>query len=166
MIKNQKMSAEDKPADPGKNRGNMQLWISLAKWFLGSFTVVIVTMIIDYGFRDRAAGLQEIQQYDKYATELIILNENPKNRRMLAQFFSCVLPSARLREGWQAYYHVADSEYRAFLRQDSVISESIRSLTRLKENNRMTASDSSLLFQLRKELDERQLLLNQPIVKP
>ena len=70
--------------------------IELFKWLIVSVGIVIATMIIDWGFRDRAAGLQEVQQYDKYATELLILNDNPKSKRMLAQYFSKVIPSALL----------------------------------------------------------------------
>ena len=159
------MGMEDKSLDPVKNQVKLKMWFDLAKWFLGSFVVVIVTMIIDYGFRDRAAGLQEIQQYDKYATDLLILNENPKNKRMLAQFFSCVLPSARLRECWKTYYHVADSEYRAFLRQDSVLQEKFIQLSNLKKTTQLSFSDSILLVQIKQSHEEYQRLLNQPLVR-
>jgi hypothetical protein len=160
------MEAEDNDDSSMKDQGKLKLWMDLAKWFLGSFAVVIVTMIVDYGFRDRAAGLQEIQQYDKYATELIILNDNPKNKRMLAQYFSHVVPSARLREGWTAYYHVVDSEYRAFLRQDTLLRDSILKLARIQGDRRLTAADSLMLQNLQRTLDNNQRLIGQPLVLP
>ncbi len=73
--------------------------VDLIKWLIGSVALVIMTTIINWGFNDREEGLNEIQQYDKYATELIVLNNNPVNKRMLAQFFSTVTPSEKLRKG-------------------------------------------------------------------
>ena len=89
-----KVSQEDKRLEFEKYKFRMEL----LKWLIGSFAIVIVTLIINYGFRDRAAGLNEIQQYDKYVTELIILNNDPGQKRMLAQFFAYVTPSEKLKK--------------------------------------------------------------------
>ncbi|MFZ4572535.1 MAG: hypothetical protein ACOYM0_15525, partial [Bacteroidales bacterium] len=53
----------------------MKLIFDVVKWLIGSVALVIVTMVIDYGFRDRAAGLNEVKQYDNYVTNLIVLNK-------------------------------------------------------------------------------------------
>jgi len=94
--------------------------VELFKWLIGSVALVIMTTIINWGFKDREAGLMEIQQYDKYASDLIVLNNNPANKRMLAQFFSKVTPSEKLRKGWELYYEAVDAEYKELLFKDSI----------------------------------------------
>ncbi|MEI8047627.1 MAG: hypothetical protein WCI92_09630 [Bacteroidota bacterium] len=139
--------------------------IDLFKWLIGSVALVIMTTIIDWGFKDRAAGLQEVQQYDKYATELIVLNNDPVKKRMLAQFFSKVTPSGKLREGWEKYYDEVNIEYRKFLEKDS--------LNQLKLNKLMDQDSASLTKSQKKERDDLQIqvretqrILTQPLLLP
>ena len=82
--------------------------IDLIKWFLGSFVIVVMTTIISYQFQDREHGLNEMNQYDKYVTELIVLNKDLGKRRLLAQYFAYVTPSDKLREPWMDYYLLLD----------------------------------------------------------
>ncbi len=90
----------------------LKYWISLGKWFVVSVALVIMTTIIDWGFKDRQAGLAELKFYDNYVTELIVLNPSPVQKRMLAQYFACVGPSDKLRERWKIYH---DSIYREYI---------------------------------------------------
>jgi len=105
----------------------MKLIFDVVKWLIGSVALVIVTMVIDYGFRDRAAGLNEAKQYDHYVTNLIVLNKEVGPRRLLAQYFSYVLPSAQLRKCWQDYYWVVNTEYQAMVKQDSLLGVKLKS---------------------------------------
>lgn len=139
--------------------------VGIVKWFIGSVTLVVISMIIEWGFKDRAAGINEIKEYDKYATELIILNNDPVKKRMLAQYFSMVTPSEKLREGWEAYYKVVDKEYREFIKQDSMAQ------IRLAELQQDTLGMKNVLAERELELISGQLLenqriKNQPIVLP
>jgi hypothetical protein len=102
--------------------------IDLIKWFLGSFVLVIVTTIISYQFQDREHGLNEMNQYDKYVTELIVLNKDLGKRRLLAQYFAYVTPSEKLREPWMNYYQLLDAEYKLTQKQDSLLSLEIKTL--------------------------------------
>ena len=88
-----------------------KLWMNFGKWLVGTLGIAIVTMIINKGFKDRALGMDEISQYDRYATELLVLNTNPVKKRMIAQFFSKVTPSDKLKCGWEDYFKAVDSEY-------------------------------------------------------
>ena len=99
----------------------MKLILDVVKWLIGSVALVIVTMVIDYGFRDRAAGLDEAKQYDHYVTTLIVLNKEVGPRRLLAQYFSNVLPSEKLRKCWQNYYWVVNLEYKEMVKKDSIL---------------------------------------------
>ncbi len=102
--------------------------IDLVKWFLGSFVIVVITTIISYQFQDREHGLNEMNQYDKYVTELIVLNKDLGKRRLLAQYFAYVTPSDKLREPWMNYYLLLDKEYKQLQTQDSLILNEIKSL--------------------------------------
>lgn len=101
---------------PEQKFEKFKYYVDLAKWFIVSVALVVMTTIIDAGFRDRSAGLSEIQQYDKYVTELIVLNEEVGPRRLLAQYFANVTASDKLRKQWQEYYKVLDGEYTVLMR--------------------------------------------------
>lgn len=96
-------------------KSTLQVWIDLAKWFITSVVLVSATMIIDAGFKDRQANLAELKFYDNYVTELIVLNPNPVQKRMLAQYFACVTPSEKLRERWVVYHDSIYPEYAAYI---------------------------------------------------
>ena len=110
----------------------MKLIFDVAKWLIGSVALVIVTMVIDYGFRDRAAGVEEVKQYDRYVTTLIVLNKEVGPRRLLAQYFSYVLPSDKLRKCWQNYYWVVNVEYQAMVKKDSILGSKLKSFMTMK----------------------------------
>ena len=85
--------------------------IELIKWFLGSFVLVIITTIISFHFQDRQQSLSEVTFYDKYATELIVLNPDVAKRRLLAQYFAHVTPNSKVREQWISYYKIVNDEW-------------------------------------------------------
>lgn len=85
--------------------------IELIKWFLGSFVLVIITTIISFHFQDRQQSLSEVTFYDKYATELIVLNPDVAKRRLLAQYFAHVTPNSKVREQWMSYYKIVNDEW-------------------------------------------------------
>ena len=85
--------------------------IELIKWFLGSFVLVIITTTISFHFQDRQQSLSEVTFYDKYATELIVLNPDVAKRRLLAQYFAHVTPNSKVRERWMSYYKIVNEEW-------------------------------------------------------
>ncbi len=139
--------------------------VELIKWLIGSVALVVMTTIIDWGFKDRAAGLQEIQQYDKYATELIILNNDPVKKRMLAQFFSKVTPSEKLRDGWEKYYREVNAEYREFLKKDSIAQVKLKELAD-RDSTQLSESQKREKQQAEQTVRETQRIISQPIVLP
>jgi len=145
-----------------------KLKIELFKWLIGSVALVIATMVIDFGFRDRAAGLEEMQQYDKYITDLIVLNKEPAQRRMLAQFFANVTPSEKLKKGWSDYYKEVDKEYQEFvapvLVRDSIIKKEYNELLLKRDTSNMLQTKK--LEVLKMELENNQRIINPDIVLP
>ena len=101
----------------------IEIIIDLVKWFLGSFVILILPIMIGKSLDDRKQGLQEIEKYDKYATELIIQNDNLGKRRLLAQYFAYVTPSEILRSRWLDYYQLLDAQWKAIVKRQKEIEE-------------------------------------------
>jgi hypothetical protein len=76
--------------------------VELFKWFIGSVVLVVATIIIDRGYRERTAGIQEMEVYDKYV-DVILKADNIEERWKLTEYFSVVTPTERLRERWILY---------------------------------------------------------------
>jgi len=137
-----------------------EYWIDLAKWFIVSVVLAVVTLIINWGFKDRQAGLAELKFYDNYVTELIVLNPSPVQKRMLAQYFACVSPSEKLKEGWKIYY---DSIYREYIDYITPIVEEESALQqryqKLKRSQNITDSEQVELCKIDARLEKiRQIL--------
>lgn len=142
--------------------------VEILKWFIGSVALVVVTALINYGFKDREAGLNEIQQYDKYVTELIILNKDIAQKRMLAQFFAYVTPSEKLKEGWVSYYEEVDKEYQKvmapILKNDSITRSKYFALQSNKQA--LTADQKTTLVELKRQIEDNDRIIHPEIILP
>lgn len=94
----------------------LKIWIDLLKWAVVSVGLVIMTTIIDSGFKDREVGINELKEYDKYVF-LVVDNTKLAERRLLAQYFAYVTPSDKLKQGWKDYFAVLDEEYNTLQQQ-------------------------------------------------
>ena len=88
----------------------LKIWLDVLKWSVASVGIVIATLIIDSGFKDREIGIKELTLYNDHV-DLVTKSENVAQRRLLAQYFAYVTPSDKLRERWQAYFKIVDSEF-------------------------------------------------------
>jgi len=140
-----------------------KLKINFLKWVLGSFVITLITFIINWGFKDREKGMEEITQYEKFATEIIVLNDNPVNKRMLAQYFANVTPSQKLRKGWKSYYSDVEKDYREFIREDSIARVKLGNLLLKKKR---TVVDSMHIDYLKAKLGYNDMITKTPIVIP
>ena len=156
MEKESMKPGAEKPGAAGTDLQKMKLIFDIVKWLIGSVALVIVTMVIDYGFRDRAAGIQEVKQYDRYVTDLIVLNKEVGPRRLLAQYFSYVLPSENLRKCWQNYYTVVNAEYREMLKKDSILDSKMKQFMTMKALNPAQQVEADALMK-QKEFTEKEL---------
>jgi hypothetical protein len=84
--------------------------VELLKWFIGSVVLVVATIIIDRGYRERTAGIQEMEVYDKYV-DVILKADNIEERWKLTEYFSVVTPTERLRERWILYRDTIKVDY-------------------------------------------------------
>ena len=87
--------------------------MEMFKWVIGSVALVIITIVIDKGFKERTAGIQEMQAFDKYV-EIILKADNIEGRWKLAEYFSIVTPTERLRIRWLSYKDSIRSDYFKF----------------------------------------------------
>ncbi|MFH0760812.1 MAG: hypothetical protein V2A67_04855 [Bacteroidota bacterium] len=145
----------------------LKFWIGFLKWFVVSVALVVITTIIDWGFRDREAGLAELKFYDRYVTELIVLNPNPVQKRMLAQYFASVTPSEKLRERWEIYYDSVYIEYREYidplLKEDSMIRMRYQ---RLLQRENLSDAGTGELIRVKERMDQIDRLLHPLLTLP
>ncbi|MEN2401648.1 hypothetical protein GKZ90_0017795 [Flavobacterium sp. MC2016-06] len=139
--------------------------MNFLKWVLGTFAIAIMTIIINWGFKDRAVGMNEISQYDRYATELIVLNDNPVKKRMLAQFFANVTPSNKLKCGWESYFKEVDKEYVKFMTETNNQKTRLAELEK-KDSTQLTNAEKNEILFLRSKVREKENIINTPIVVP
>ncbi len=147
---------QDNPNKKISDFEKFKYYVGLAKWFIVSVVIVVMTKIIDSGFQDRAVGMQELKEYDRYVTDKIVLNSNLANRRLLAQYYSTVTPSTTLKEGWKEYYRLLEDEYeKSSIKRDStiIVNDSLRLVasstndekTKKLIENRMAVNEASII---------------------
>lgn len=139
--------------------------VDLLKWLIGTVGLTLITFIINWGFRDREQGMNEISQYDKYASELIVLNDNPVNKRMLAQFFANVTPSEKLKDGWKNYYKEVNLEYKIFLEVTKTDKQRLDSLRKI-DSTSMTPKQKLILKEAENKVIENDNKINAPLFVP
>ncbi len=137
--------------------------VDLLKWLIGTVGLTIITYIINWGFQDRRQGLEEIAQYDKYATDLVVLNSDPVKKRMLAQFFSNVSPSKKLRDGWQSYYDSVNIEYVTFIHSNNRTKNKLDSLN---SKDSLTEKEKFIKSKLEDTLKINAQIISEPITLP
>lgn len=113
-----------------------KIWMNFSKWVLGTFCIAIITIGINWSFNDRAVGMDELSQYEKYATEVLVLNENPVKKRMLAQFFGTAAPSSTIRERWKVYYDSVNKDYLDYLDTIKSFKKEYKKLINIKDTDR------------------------------
>lgn len=82
---------------------------SLVKWAVVSVVMVMVAILIEGGIKERSIGIQEMQAFDKYI-QVILKTNNIEERLKLAEYFSVITPTQRLRDRWIAYRNMLKSE--------------------------------------------------------
>lgn len=86
----------------------LKIWIDLAKFFLGTVVLGLVSTSINASFQDREISLKEQDHLAKFTQEA--LNQNPAHRKRLADFFASVTQSKDLRTGWKKYQKLVNEE--------------------------------------------------------
>lgn len=102
-----------------RNLLDNQNFVELFKWFMGSVVIVIVTLVIESGFKERETGIEEMKIYNEYV-DIILKADNIEERWKLAEYFAVVTPTQRLRERWINYQTILVDDYKRYKGLDSV----------------------------------------------
>jgi hypothetical protein len=138
--------------------------MNLFKWITGTLGIAIITMIINWGFKDRAVGMDEILKYDRYTTDLLVLNDNPVKKRMLAQFFSTVTPSEKLKEGWKEYFLEVSKDYKKFIVSDSLLRINFNKMS--KDTAQMSSIQKANFTEAYEKIKRNDSILNAQTIFP
>jgi hypothetical protein len=87
--------------------------IELIKWIVSSVVIVFVTLFVESMFKDREVGIEEMKIYNQYV-DIILNSDNIEQRWRLAEYFSIVTPTKRLRERWVDYQNVLADDYKKY----------------------------------------------------
>ena len=123
---------------------NYMFGIELFKWVIGSVALVVMTLIIDKGFKERTAGIQEMQAYDKYV-DVILKADNIEERWKLSEYYSTVTPTDRLRCRWIAYKDSIKKDYIEYRRLQKEEFELLKLKNAILLKNRVSDVDNRLI---------------------
>jgi hypothetical protein len=106
-----------------ENKESSKNRIDLLKWFINTVVIGLLTFFFTWVLNERKQGVEEIKVYNTYI-ELVTKVDGLAERRLLAEFFSNVTVSSKLKEGWEDYYIILDKQYKnEIARQDSLINK-------------------------------------------
>ena len=141
-------------------------WIELAKWFIVSVALVLITNIVNWNFTSRDKSFDEVKFYsEKYMTELIVLNDKVGPRYKLAQFFKNVIVNNDQREGWIRYYDDVKKEYDELVKVDSLNRIKKQEILK-KDSTQLNASEKEQLNVLRNKIERAEIELNSQLLLP
>lgn len=95
------------------SKENADRIIEFSKWYIVSVAIVFAAKTIEAGFSERETGIKEMQVYDKYVVT-ILEADNIEARWKLAEYFSTVTPTERLRERWIQYKNSISEDFKKF----------------------------------------------------
>jgi hypothetical protein len=90
------------------------------KNILGASVFTILGFLTNNWFKDRKVSIEEMNEYERYLTETLVLNDHPAKKRMLAQYFASVTPSGFQNSNWEDYLCLVERDYYKFKIQDSL----------------------------------------------
>jgi hypothetical protein len=120
-----------------------------------TFLSTTISSLVAYNTADRDKSLVEMEAYNKYVTELVVLHKNPENRLKVAQYFAEVSPSWFTRRQWRNYVSVVTSEKIAFdLKNDSLTKLKI-AFEEMKRSKALSVKDSIKAANVETELQNQ-----------
>ncbi|MCK4662352.1 MAG: hypothetical protein KAT68_05775 [Bacteroidales bacterium] len=125
----------------------LKLWLEFGKFFLGTFLIGFISLVINSGFESREIAIKESEQIGKYVE--IALREDVGVRKRFAEYFKTVSVSDEYRERWTEYFHLVNSEFKMIetkalnvqMKMDS-LNMKINLITKQNENEYQNKVDS------------------------
>ncbi|WP_430409567.1 SPOR domain-containing protein [Kordia sp.] len=141
-------------------------WIELAKWFIVSVALVLISNIVNWNFTSRDKSFDEVKFYsEKYMTELIVLNDKVGPRYKLAQFFKNVIVNKDQRDGWIRYYDDVKKEYNNLKKKDSIDKLKKQKILE-KDSTKWNESEKEQFRILQNEIEKMDIQLNSELQLP
>ena len=118
------------------SKENIDRIVDFSKWYIVSVAIVFAAKTIEAGFSERETGIKEMQVYDKYVVT-ILEADNIEARWKLAEYFSTVTPTERLRVRWLEYKNSIEKDFQKFQELQAKETELLSkgSLTPTQEEN-------------------------------
>ena len=101
----------------------LKLWLDFSKFLLGTVVVGLVSLWINSGIETRQVELKEMEEIGRFVE--YALEENVGVRMRFAQYFSTVVRSEELRERWEAYSELVETEFTETQEQEVALDEAI-----------------------------------------
>ncbi|SEH05439.1 Uncharacterised protein [Candidatus Venteria ishoeyi] len=122
-------------------------WLAFAKFFLGTFTIAIITAIINHQIQTRELELKELEKLGNYIEHA--LEEKIGVRRRFSQYFATVTRSDKLRERWKEYNSLVEKEYQIIVEEKKEKEELVK---KLQEDNLKGKSVGGELARVRSQI--------------
>ena len=131
----------------------LKLWLEFGKFFLGTFLIGFISMIVKLGFEDRELAIKESEQIGQYVE--IALREDVGVRKRFAEYFKTVSIAREYRQRWEAYFNIVNREFISIQHEVDEFQAKIDSLSVLLK--RMGKSTVNLMKRdsLREEFEHR-----------
>ncbi|WP_219061969.1 hypothetical protein [Pseudomonas sp. UMAB-08] len=96
----------------------LKIWLSFAKFLLGTFAIGVVTTLINAKFQAREITLKEQEHLSKFVDTALGKDLGP--RLLMARYFANVTQSEALKSGWNNYLASLEAEFKN--KTESVVS--------------------------------------------
>lgn len=126
------------------------------KNIVGDSAFTFIGFFVSTWFKDREISINEMNEYERYVTEALVLNDHPVKKRMLAQYFANITPSGFQSSKWQCYLKAVEKDYIEFKIQDSIDRQRYVALLNLVELNNGEAWEKSVLDEKLKALIKKE----------
>lgn len=107
-----------------------QIWINFAQFFIGTFALGVVTLLVNNRIQEREVEIKEQEQIGTLVEEA--LDANVEARLRLARFYSTVTRSDTIRVRWEEYRGELETEYKLL---NEKVDESAKTIKKLEEAN-------------------------------
>lgn len=126
------------------DESRLKLWLDFGKFFLGTFLIGFISLVINSSLENREVAIKESEQIGKYVE--IALTEDVGVRKRFAEYFKTVSVNQKYRERWDIYFQLVRMEFDSIKNRADSLQTKIDSLLN-------TAGD------ILKPEDERRIIL-------
>ena len=131
----------------------LKLWLEFGKFFLGTFLIGFISMVVKLGFEDRELAIKESEQIGQYVE--IALREDVGVRKRFAEYFKTVSVTNDYRARWKAYFDIVNLEFIRIQKEVDGYQVRIDSLTTLLKALEKNSASYSRPDSMREEFENR-----------